>query len=50
MLPGEQYLLSLNHVSNSVTCFHVIEDKKYMVMNGRSIDVDYPNCCAVVEI
>ena len=50
MLPGEQYLLSLNHVSNSVTCFHVMEDKKYMVMNGRSIDVDYPNCCAVVEI
>ncbi|MBO7514927.1 MAG: lactonase family protein, partial [Lachnospiraceae bacterium] len=50
MLPGEQYRLSLNHVSNSVTCFKIIEDKKYMVMNGRSIDVDYPNCCAVVEI
>lgn len=50
VFPGSQYLLSLNHVSNSLTCFKLVYDKKYMVMNGRALRQDYPNCGVFVKI
>lgn len=44
LFPDNKHLVSLNHESNSMTFFSVDLEKKTMVMNGREMKVDRPNC------
>lgn len=44
MFPGNKHLISLNHETNTMTFFHVDTKKGLIVMNGREMKVDKPNC------
>lgn len=42
--PDMQYIVSLNHESNTMTFFKADLEKGTIVMNGKEIKVDKPNC------
>ena len=44
LFPGNKHLVSLNHESNSMTFFNVDTEKRTLVMNGKEMKVDRPNC------
>lgn len=44
LFPDNRHLVSLNHESNTMTFFHVDLEKGLLVMNGREIKVERPNC------
>ena len=44
LFPDNKHLVSLNHESNTMTFFTVDLKKNIIVMNGKEIDVDQPNC------
>ncbi len=44
LFPDNKHLVSLNHESNTMTFFNVDMENKTIVMNGKAIDVDQPNC------
>lgn len=49
IFPDGQHIASINH-AGSITFFHVDYEKGLLVMSERSISVDEPNCCKIVEI
>lgn len=50
MFPDNRHLVALNHESNTMTFFNVHLDKKIIVMNGKEIKVDQPNCVIFHQI
>lgn len=44
LFPDNKHIVSLNHESNSMTFFNVDLKKGTIVMNGKEIKVDRPNC------
>lgn len=44
LFPDNRHLVSLNHESNTMTFFTVDMEKGTIVMNGRELKVDQPNC------
>ncbi len=44
LFPDNKHLVSLNHESNTMTFFSVDLKKGLLVMNGKEIAVDKPNC------
>ena len=42
--PDLRHIVSLNHESNTMTFFNVDLEKGLLVMNGKEIPVDKPNC------
>lgn len=44
LFPDNKHLVSLNHESNSMTFFSVDLEKGTLVMNGREMKIDRPNC------
>ncbi len=44
LFPDNRHLVSLNHESSTMTFFHVDMEKGLIVMNGKEIPVDQPNC------
>ncbi|MBD5474161.1 MAG: lactonase family protein [Lachnospiraceae bacterium] len=44
LFPDNRHLVSLNHESDTMTFFGVNMEKGIMVMNGRELRVDQPNC------
>ena len=44
LLPDNRHLVSLNHESNTLTFFHVDTAKGLLVMNGKEMKIDRPNC------
>lgn len=50
LFPDNKHLVSLNHESNTMTFFSVDVKKKIMVMNGREIKVDRPNCIVFYKL
>lgn len=44
LFPDNRHLVSLNHESNTMTFFTVDLEKGLIVMNGKEIKVDQPNC------
>lgn len=44
LFPDNKHLVSLNHESNTMTFFTVDMEKKIIVMNGKEMEVDRPNC------
>lgn len=42
--PDLRHIVSLNHESNTMTFFNVDLDRGLLVMNGREVPVDKPNC------
>ncbi|MCI8371995.1 MAG: lactonase family protein [Lachnospiraceae bacterium] len=50
MFPDSRHLFSLNHESNTITFFRVNYEKKTMVMNGKGIPIETPNCVVVKKL
>ena len=44
LFPDNRHLVSLNHESNTMTFFTVDLEKGLLVMNGKEMKVDRPNC------
>jgi len=44
LFPDNRHLVSLNHETNTMTFFTVDMEKGTIVMNGREMKVDQPNC------
>ena len=44
LFPDNRHLVSLNHESNTMTFFNVDLEKGLLIMNGRELKVDRPNC------
>jgi 6-phosphogluconolactonase len=44
LFPDNRHLVSLNHESNTMTFFKVDLKKGLLVMHGKEIKVDKPNC------
>ena len=42
--PDMKHIVSLNHESNTLTFFSVDLEKGLLIMNGKSMPVDKPNC------
>ena len=50
IFPDQQHVASLNHESGTITFFKIDYEKKQMVMSSRSIEINEPNCCALVRV
>ena len=44
LFPDNRHLVSLNHESNTMTFFKADLEKGLIIMNGKSMKVDRPNC------
>ncbi len=44
LFPDNRFLVSLNHESDAMTFFKVDLDKGLLVMNGKELEVERPNC------
>lgn len=44
LFPDNRHLVSLNHGSNTMTFFNVDLEKGLIIMNGKEMKVDQPNC------
>lgn len=44
LFPGNKYLVSANHESDTLTFFSVDMEKKTLIMNGPEIKIKKPNC------
>ena len=44
MFPDNKHLVSLNHETNTMTFFNVDLKKGLLVMNGKEMKIDQPNC------
>lgn len=50
IFPDSRHIASINHDSGTITFFNVDYEKGLLVMSGRSIPMNEPNCCAIVKI
>ena len=50
MFPDSRHIASLNHDSGTITFFKVDYEKGLLVMSGRSVKVNEPNCCTIAKI
>ena len=50
IFPDSRHIVSVNHDSGTLTFFKVDYEKGLLVMSGRSLPVNEPNCCAIVKI
>jgi len=48
--PDGRHIASINHDSGTISFFKIDYEKGLLVMSGRSIQVNEPNCCAIVKI
>ena len=44
LFPDNKHLISLNHESNTMTFFTVVLEKGLLVMNGKELPIESPNC------
>lgn len=50
LFPDDKHLVSLNHESNTMTFFTVDMEHGTIVMNGKEIQIDRPNCIVFYPI
>lgn len=50
IFPGDKYFMSLNNETNEITTFLVDYEKKHILMEGKPIPVDKPNCVYIHKI
>ena len=49
LLPDEKHIVSVNHESNTLTFFSIDFHKNTLIMHGRPIRCDQPNCCIIAK-
>ncbi len=50
VFPDEKTLVTLNHESNEIRFFTIDYEKKIIVMKGRPIKIDTPNCILISKV
>lgn len=50
VFPDDRHLACFNHESGTITLFDVDYEKGLLLMSGRPMSVDEPNCCAIVKV
>ena len=50
VFPDGRHIASINHDSGTISFCKIDYEKGLLVMSGRSIQVNEPNCCAIVKI
>ena len=50
IFPDQKHVASINHESGSISFFKIDYEQGLLIMSSRSIRVNEPNCCAIVEI
>ena len=50
IFPDDRHLASFNHETGTITFFKIDYEKGLMVMCGRPMKLDEPNCCAIVKV
>ena len=50
VFPDGRHIASIIHDSGTISFFKIDYEKGLLVMSGRSIQVNEPNCCAIVKI
>lgn len=50
VFPDNKHLFSLNHESNTITFFKVDYEKKTLIMNGKYLPIETPNCVVIKEL
>ena len=48
--PDNKHLVSLNHETNDMTFFSIDLEKNTMIMNGKPLKVDLPNCIVFYKL
>ena len=49
VFPDGKHIASVNHDSGTISFFKIDYEKGLLVMSGRSVPVNEPNCCAIVK-
>ena len=50
ILPGNKFLVSLNHESNEMSFFKLDIEQGTMIMNGDFVKVNTPNCILIHKL
>ncbi|MCR5720198.1 MAG: lactonase family protein [Lachnospiraceae bacterium] len=50
LFPNNKFLVSLNHESNNMSFFKVDPEAGTLIMNGKSMPVDVPNCIVFYKL
>lgn len=50
IFPDNQHIAVVNHASNSITTFRVDYEKNILVMKGRPMKVETPNCIQICKV
>lgn len=50
IFPDDKHLASFNHETGTITFFSINYEKGLIVMKGRPMKLDEPNCCAIVKV
>ena len=50
LFPDNRHLVSLNHNSNTMTFFNVDLDKGLIIMNGKEMRIEQPNCVIIHKL
>lgn len=50
VFPDNKHLFSLNHESNTITFFTIDYEKKILIMNGKYLEIETPNCVCIKEL
>lgn len=50
VFPDDKHIASINHETGSITFFKVDYEKGLLVMSSKQVDVEEPNCCAIVQV
>lgn len=50
MIPGTDFIYSVNHESSTMTFFTWVPGKNYFYMHANPLHIDQPNRCALVEL
>ncbi|MCD8013820.1 MAG: lactonase family protein [Lachnospiraceae bacterium] len=50
VFPGERTLVVLNHETNEIRFFTIDYEKKLLVMKGRPLQIDTPNCILISKV
>ena len=50
VFPDQKHVASINHETGDITFFQLDYEKGLLIMCGRPVQVNEPNCCAIVKI
>lgn len=50
VFPDDKHIASCNHETGSITFFKVDYERGLLIMSAKQLDVDEPNCCAIVKV